>query len=366
MRRATVSPAAFLVRHSTVFILVVLMAAMAVVTVAVGDKTLVRTVAEIYIRTVIVVALYIFIGNSGVISFGSIAFVMIGAYASAWQTCCKALKPMSMVGLPDFLRLHTYPVFFASITSAILAALVAFVVGIPILRLSGIPSSIATFALLAIVFVIYSNWNSVTLGLLSVVGLPLYVDIWVALGWAVVVIVVAYIYQSSRYGLLLRATREDEVAAEAGGINIARQRLIAWVISGFFLGVAGVLYGHFVGVISVKMFYLDLTFISLAMLVVGGMRSLTGAVVGVVVLSTITELLRRAESGFHVASLHIQAPVGSQEVSLGIIMLLLLIFRPNGLTNGREIAWPRALTRSARSGGGNADPSPDTAEQHAG
>ncbi len=337
--------AALLRRHFTLIALVGIMLVSALLVAAIGDKQLMRTTAEIFIRIVIVVALYIFVGNSGVISFGSIAFMMIGAYASAWQTCCSMLKPMTMTGLPDFLRLHTYPLFFASVTSGIVAALVGLVVGIPILRLSGIPSSIATFAFLSIVYVLYSNWDTVTLGLLSVVGLPLYVNIWVALAWAVAAVLAAYLYQISRFGLILRATREDEVAARAAGINIGRQRLIAWVISAFFLGIAGVLYGHFVGVIAVNMFYTDLTFISLAMLVVGGMRSLTGAVVGVVVLSVATELLRRAEAGFSIHGIDVSIPAGSQEVALGAIMLILLILRPNGLTKGWELVWPGGRAR---------------------
>lgn len=325
--------------HSTPILLSLGLFCIAALSVMIGDNMIIRTVTEILIRIVIVVALYIFIGNSGVISFGSIAFVMIGAYASAWQTCCSMMKPMSMTGLPDFLRLQTYPVFFASITSALLAAAVALVVGLPIMRLSGIAASIATFALLVIFYIIYSNWTSVTLGLLSVVGLPLYVNIWVALGWSIAAILIAYIYQISRSALKLRATREDEVAARAGGINVARERIIGWVISGFLLGAGGVLYGHFVGVISVNMFYLDMTFISLAMLVVGGMRSLTGAVVGVVVLSLVTDVLRRAESGFSIGGTELALPAGSQEVALGLIMLVLLILRPAGLTAGKEISW---------------------------
>ena len=333
------NPISILRGSSTAIILSLALVLGALAVVALGDKMVVRTFTEILIRIVIVVALYVFIGNSGVISFGSISFAMIGAYASAWQTCCAMMKPMSMTGLPDFLRLHTYPVFFASVTSALLAAFAALIVGIPIMRLSGIAASIATFALLVIFYVLYANWNSVTLGLLSVVGLPLYVNIWVALGWALAAVLMAYTYQSSSSALKLRATREDEVAARAGGINIARERLVAWVISGFLLGVGGVLYGHFIGVISVGMFYLDLTFISLAMLVVGGMRSLTGAVVGVVAISVVTDILRRAESGFSFGGTNLALPAGSQEVALGLIMLVLLILRPAGLTGGREVTW---------------------------
>ncbi|WP_161138580.1 branched-chain amino acid ABC transporter permease [Propylenella binzhouense] len=337
----------FLKRHFTLIVLLggALLVCLAVQ--AIGDKPLIRTVTEILIRIVIVVALYIFIGNSGVVSFGSIAFVMIGAYASAWQTCCKAMKPMSMTGLPDFLRYNTYPVFAAALTSSLLAAMVALIVGLPILRLSGIPASIATLAFLSIVYVVYSNWTTVTLGLLSVVGLPLYVTIWVAFGWAAATILAAYLFQNSRFGLSLRASREDEVAARAGGVNVAFQRLLAWVLSAFFLGAAGVLYGHFVGVISVNMFYFDMTFISIAMLVVGGMRSLSGAVVGTVVLSAVTDILRRVEAGIDIGGLSISIPPGSQEVALGLIMLVLLLMRANGLMGAREFSWPRRRIEAA-------------------
>jgi branched-chain amino acid transport system permease protein len=326
------------------FALIAILLAIVLAAELIGSGNLKRTVTEALIRVVIVVALYIFVGNSGVISFGSIGFVSIGAYASAWQTCCAGLKPLTMTGLPDFLRLHSYPVFPASIASGLLAAVVALVVGGPIMRLSGIPSSIATFAFLAIVYIFYSNWNTVTLGLLSVVGLPLYVNAWIALAWASVTILVAWIYQTSRFGLALKASREDEVAARAGGIDITRQRLIAWVISAFFLGIAGALYGHFVGVISVNTFYLDLTFISLAMLVVGGMRSLAGAVIGVLALSAVTEILRWFENGVRIGEAMLKIPPGSQEVALGVIMLVLLIIRPNGLTGGRELFGLRART----------------------
>lgn len=306
----------------------------------IGDVLILRSVTEAFIYVTVVVGIYVFMGNSGVMSFGSIAFAAIGAYASAWQTCCPEMKALLMTGLPDFLRYHTYPVLVAALTSGLLAAAVAFLVGIPIMRLSGIPASIGTLAFLAIVHTVYSNWGPVTLGTRSVVGLPLYVDVWVALAWALVAVAVAFAYQRSRFGIALRATREDEVAARASGISVPAQRLIAWTLSAFFVAIGGVLYGHFVGVLTVSSFYLGMTFITLAMLVVGGTRSLAGAVTGVLLLSTVIELLRRVESGVSIGPISISAPSGLQEVALGLIMLMVLLVRPRGITNGREVAWP--------------------------
>ena len=316
----------------------VLLVIVAVVS-ALGNPVIEDTVIEALIKLVVVIGLYIFIGHSGIISFGSIAYMAIGAYATAWQTCCPQFKPMTMTGLPEFLRENTIPVLPAAITSGTLAAAVALVVGIPIMRLSGIAASIATFAILAIVNVVYSNWQTVTLGTMVVVGLPIYVDMWVAYAWVLVALVIAYVYQSSRLGLALRAAKQDETAAVAGGINIPAQRLVAWVLSAFIVGIGGVLYGHYLGIITVGSFFLDMTFITLAMLVIGGMSSLAGAVVGVITVSTFAELLRQVERGVEIGPFTLSAPSGLQEVGLGMLMLGILLWRPNGITGGKEVPW---------------------------
>ena len=314
---------------------------------AFGDGGQQRTTVEALIRVVVVVGLYIFIGNSGVISFGSIAFMAIGAYAAAWQTCCPRLKPFNMTGLPDFLKHNTIDFLPAALSSCSLAMAFALVVGYPIMRLSGISASIATLAVLAIVNVTYANWDTVTLGTNSVVGIPRYVDVWVALGCALLAIAVAYAYQESRMGRALRAASQDEVAARAVGIDVPAQRLLAWVLSAGFVALGGVLYAHFVTLITVDVFYLDMTFLTLAMLVVGGKDSLAGAVIGVVALSLVIELFRRLESGVEVFEVALKLPVSSQEVALGIAMLLILILRSGGLMGGREITWPFRRPSSA-------------------
>ncbi len=304
-----------------------------------GSATLSRTVTEALVRIVVVVGIYIFVGNSGVLSFGHISFMAIGAYATAWQTCCPQLKPFTMRGLPSFLVHNTVPTLPAAIASGALAAAFALLVGAIIMRLSGIAASIATLALLFIIEVIYSNWQSVTLGKGSLVGLPTYVTPVVAFAWVVVALIAAYAYQRSRFGLELRAAREDEVAARALGIDIYRQRLIAFTISAFFVGIGGVLYGHFLGVISIDVFFLDTTFLTLAMLVVGGMRSLAGAVMGVLVISAVIEALRRLETGIDIGGFVMSVPSGTQEIVLALAMLLIFLFRPRGIMAGRELRW---------------------------
>ncbi len=322
--------------------------AIVVATWATGDGILARTVTDALIRVVLVIGLYIFIGNSGVLSFGHIAFMLIGAYGTAWLTLSTFKKSFALQ-LPEILSATQYPVFPSAIAASLLAAGVAFVVGVPIMRLSGIAASIATLAVLGMFKTFYTNWSAWTMGAATLPGVPLYVDMWVGLGWSVFALLVAFVYQQSRYGLALRASREDEIAARAAGINIPFQRLIAFVLSAFFVGLAGVLQAHFLGSIAVRNYWLTITFISLAMLIVGGQRSLTGAVVGVVLISTVVELLLKVEKGFTVGGFEISAPPGIQELGIAIVMLVILIFRPAGIMAGREVPSPFGRRR---------DPSP--------
>ena len=165
-----------------------------------GSRLVERMVTEPFVLLVAVVGIYIFVGNSGIFSFGHMGLMAVGAYATAWQTCCPGLKPYTMEGLPDFLLNHTYPVFLSSLTSGLLAALVALAVGVFLMRLSGLVSAIATFAFLVILNVVYSGWDSITAGTSSIAGIPTYVDMWVSLAWGIVAILIAYVYQMSSRG----------------------------------------------------------------------------------------------------------------------------------------------------------------------
>ncbi len=311
-----------------------------------GNDELQVTITEMMIRLVVVVGIYLFIGNSGILSFGHIGFMCIGAYAAAWATVDPTWKQMMLTGLPDFLQNNQYGFLPAVAGGGLLAAFVALLLGSAIMRLSGIAGSIATFAFLAIVQSVYSNWESVTAATSSIIGVPTVVGPWVAWLFAIGALVLAYVFQISRFGLMLRASRDDEVAAKSSAVGIVKVRLIAFVVSAFIVGVAGALYAHFLGILTADTFYLSLTFVTLAMLVVGGVGSLTGAVTGVIVVTVVVEVLRHMEAGVAVGATNLHLPQGSQEIGLGIIMALVMIFRPSGLARGREVPWP--FTPAAR------------------
>ena len=181
------------------------------------DDTLNVTLTEMFIRVIVVVGLYVFIGNSGIISFGQIGFMCIGAYAAAWATAEPSFKQIMLQGLPAFLQENQYPFLVAVAGALVLPALVALCLGIAIMRLSGTAASIATFAFLMIVNSVYSNWDSVTAGVSSIIGIPTVVGPWTAYAFAILAVIIAYLYQISRFGLMLRASRDDDVAATGLG-----------------------------------------------------------------------------------------------------------------------------------------------------
>ncbi len=313
-----------------------------------GGEGLHFTMTEMLIRMTVVVGMYLFIGNSGIMSFGHIAFMCIGAYAAAWATVDPGWKQIMLTGLPEFLQEGQYPFPVAVLGAGVLSAAVALVLGAAIMRLNGLAASIATFAFLAIVNSLYSNWETVTGGTSSVIGIPTVVNPWIALFFVVIAIAAAFAFQNWRYGLMLRASRDDEVAARSSSVNPIRVRLVAFVCSAFIVGVGGAVYAHFLGVLTADAFYLSLSFVTLSMLVVGGIGSLSGAVIGTVAVTVIVEVLRACERGVSIDRLALALPHNSQEIGLGIFMALILVFRPSGITRSREMQWPFARLKVSR------------------
>jgi branched-chain amino acid transport system permease protein len=297
------------------------------------------------VNTAIVVALYVFIGNSGVLSFGQMSFVAIGAYLSGILTLGAEQKNFVLPSMFPVLR-HTHVSTPTSLALGALAGGVfALATGIALMRLSGLPAGIATFAVLGITTNIIAYWEKIGPGVTALALVP-ESGTWTLALCTVIAIVVAFAYQRSRFGRRLRATREDPRAAEASGIHVHRERLYAFVISGALAGFAGGLLVHELGSITVDQVSLELTFITLAMLVIGGMQSMWGAVVGALLISGLNSFLNEAEQGIHLG-FYVNLPDGSRLVALGAVMALVLILKPSGLTGGREVTLG-GLRRAAR------------------
>ena len=287
-----------------------------------------------------VVALYVFIGNSGVLSFGHVSFIALGAWTAGVLTVPTAEKPAIMPNLAHFLRTTTVGNVPSLLLASLAGGVFALVVGLALMRLSGLAAGIATFGVLEITHNVLRYYEKIGPGLNTFSSVPETTGLWQASIGALIAIGVAFAYQRSRFGRMLRATREDAPAASAVGISVYRQRLGAFVVSGVLAGLAGGLYVHLLP-LNTESLYLDLTFITLAMLVVGGATSLWGAVVGALAVSALDSFLAQAENGVKIFGGTLDLPAGTRLVVVGVLMALVLILRPSGLTGGREFRLPR-------------------------
>jgi branched-chain amino acid transport system permease protein len=313
-----------------------------------GGQLLQRKVQLALIYLLLVVALYMFTGNSGVFSFGTVSFMAIGAYTTALLTIPPKIKHDAFYLLPQFIQRANWPTTAAIVFGGLLAAGFGLVLSLPLMRLSGIAASLATFAVLNIVYLVGNNWTGITNGSEGLEGVPQNTTVDTTLVWSLVAITAAYVLQISRYGVRLRASREDYRAARSIGIGVHGERRLGFVVSAFFAGIAGGLFAQYIGSFNASAFYLDITFLTVVMLVVGGVTSLAGAVLGSIFISFVSEFLYSIENGFNIGSMHVPGRSGLREVILAVIMLAILILRPRGITGGRELGWLFSSQRRGR------------------
>lgn len=301
-----------------------------------------RIIVNFMIALVLVLAIQSFSGNSGIVSFGHVAFMGIGAYVAALLMIPPSIKKSTLPELPSFLGDRSLPYLPAILVAAAVSGVVAAVIGIALTRMQETAMAMATIGILVIFFVIFDNWTEVTRGATGLFGIPQSTTVWWALGFAVLTIFIARAFRESRAGLKLRASRTDALAAEALGADVVRLRFSAWVLSGILMGMGGALWAGFNIAFGPKQFFFAQTFNLLAMIVVGGLATVSGGIVGAFVITAVFEVMRRLEE-------RIEVP-GITQIVVALLILLVLYCRPNGLTGLRESdeAIGRAFTRLSR------------------
>ncbi len=319
---------------------------LAVLTELLGIPLLVRIVTVMVVSIIIVLGLQLYMGNSGILSFAHIGFMGIGAYTSVLLSMTPAAKELTNSNLYPFLISLHLPFVLSLLIGALVAAFIAAVVAYPLMRLSDAAAVITTFALLVIINVVMVHWDRVTNGPRTLFGVDNYTNLWTAVIFCVITIFAVYFFKESRVGLRLRATRDDAYAAASIGINMVVMRWLAFIASAFIAGVGGALWAHFITSFTPYSFYLTETFVILAMLVIGGPYSVSGAVIGTLVVTTAREVLRAIENYVNIQQIFPEGFFGFTEVVLAIVLIVILIYRPTGLMGSQEIRWPPRLRKS--------------------
>ncbi len=279
-----------------------------------------------FIYVVFVAGLNIFMGFTGQVSFGHNAFAAIGGYTSAVLTATYGWEPLpaALVGLAGALT-------------------IALLIGFPVLRLRGHYLAMATLAIGLIVYEVAVEWDSVTHGYMGISGIPpLGIGSWtigsdrsllfVLMIFAGLALLASAGIRRSRLGRALVAAAGSEDAARALGINVARYKLVAFMISAAYASVAGSLFVHAVGFVSPEVFGLQMVVLAFTMLYVGGIGSISGPVFGAIIVSILPETFRTFKD--------------YQDLAYGAALIVILIYAPRGLSSLPEL-WTRRLRRDA-------------------
>lgn len=321
-----------------------------------------RLVTVMLLNAIVVVGIQIYIGNTGVLSFGHIGFGAIAGYAFATFAISPAEKlkriPDAPFGLVD-VDASPYLAIAVAVGITLVAALI---LGIGLARSGAesgaVAATVITLALLFVTHEVARNWPDLTggdrAGLAFEIGgnLKSRTPIIAAL---VLALVVARLYSTSRSGRLAIAAREDNLAARAMGVNPLVQQMVALLLSVAVVAVGSSLQVWHTGSILPGDFFFDYSLLTLVMLIVGGRNSVSGAVVGVIVMTIGREFTRRmGQDGFEFFGIGLDdAPLdwvfreNLQTVFLGVSMLAFMIWRPVGILDDWEIDhWLRRRFRS--------------------
>ncbi|MDT3378069.1 branched-chain amino acid ABC transporter permease [Labrys neptuniae] len=331
----------------TVAIGIVLAALVAIGAPLVLSDYLTRILILIALNSILVLCLSLSNGFTGVFSLGHVGFVGAGAYASGILSLTVQQKAALLPHLPGLLSSLSLPFLPATLAAGLFTALLAVIVGYPLMRLSGYFVSVATMGFLIIVNVVLINAVDFTRGSRTFTGVPLQTNLPWVMAWLVVTLLLLARLVYSPFGRSMMAVRDDTIAAGAVGIDVLRTRLIAFVIGAFFAGVGGSLYAHYLGSFSPITFYFAMTLNLIAMLVLGGMGSLSGALIGVVCVSLLSEVLRSAERGFSLLGVTVPPLFGASQIVLGIVFILIMIFRPKGIMGDRELTFGATKTSAS-------------------
>ncbi|HPF43786.1 MAG TPA: branched-chain amino acid ABC transporter permease [Syntrophomonadaceae bacterium] len=294
------------------------------------------------------ISMNLVLGFTGMFSLGHSGFMCIGAYVAAILTMSPASKEIIyfMEPIVPVLAKVQWPILPAIIAAGIVAAIFGFLIGIPALRLRDDYLAIATLGFAEIIRIVVTNTISITNGSLGLKNIPSVKSLWVYWGIAIITIIILKKIINSNWGYAFKAIRDNEIAAEAMGVNIFSHKVLSFTIGAFFAGIAGALMAFLITSVDPTMFRFTFTFQILLIVVLGGMGSLTGSVISAVIITILMEVLRVVEQPFDLFGL-LQIPglPGMRMVIFAIGLLLVILFYRQGLMGTREFNWDYLLDK---------------------
>lgn len=308
----------------------------------IGDDYVRRVLNLSAIYTIVSVSMNLVNGFTGLFSLGQAGFMAIGAYTVAIFTVPLAERAKIFYIIPQnpVLAQIELPFVVALILGGLLAALVAILIGVPVLRLKSDYLAIATLGVSEIIRIVFTNAKSITNGALGIKSIPAMPTMWVFFGVAILSVALISLLINSSYGRAFKAIREDEIAAEAMGINLFKHKVMSFAIGAFFAGIGGGLLASLLATVDPKQFYFTVTYNFLLIIVLGGMGSISGTVIASFVVTAGLEVLRFFDDSLTLFGINI--PIfrpGFRMVIFSILLMVLVLFFRNGLLGQKELSW---------------------------
>jgi branched-chain amino acid transport system permease protein len=289
------------------------------------------------VNIILAVSLNLVNGFTGQFSMGHAGFMSVGGYFAAFlTTTLQASHPEWFVqgGISSLIF------FFALIAGGLFASCVGYMVGLPSLRLRGDYLAIVTLGFSEIIRVVVLNIDAIG-GARGLPNIPALSSFGWVYSWVVLAVFTVWRVINSAQGRAFLAVREDEIAAESMGVHTTRTKVRAFVIGAFFAGVAGGLFAHYLRYLNPQTFDINRSFEIIIMVVLGGMGSVTGSVVAAVLLTGMREALRPLQE---------LTRIDFRMVIYSLVLILLMLSRPNGLLGTREFTdfLPKRLREKLR------------------
>ncbi|MDD3689459.1 MAG: branched-chain amino acid ABC transporter permease [Synergistaceae bacterium] len=306
----------------------------------------------IAVNAILALSLNLIYGFTGMFSLGHAGFMAIGAYVCALLILTPAQKTTMWILQPLVWPLSVIqtPFFVAVLMAGLVAAVCGLLIALPVLRLGGDYLGIATLGFAEIIRVVLTNLSSITNGALGIKGIPAHANLWWNYGWLLLTLFFIIRLVNSNFGNVLKAIRDDEIAAKNMGINTFFYRVVSFTVGAFFAGVGGALMGSLITTIDPKMFVFTLTFNVLMITVAGGLGSITGSLIGSVVITVLLEWLRIVENPLIIGSFEIPGIPGMRMVIFSLALILIILFRSEGIMGMKEFSWNSLFGSSARGG----------------
>ncbi len=305
-----------------------------------ASSMLVTVLKKGAIYAVIAVSMNLLNGFTGLFSLGQAGFMLVGAYTYAVLTIPVA-KRVAVYQMYAGGAIHfQLPWIVGILLAGVMAALLAALIGLPVLRLKSDYLAIATLGFAEIIRAIiqYEKLGPITNGSLLLKTYPTFSSVLFPFAAATICIGIIVLLINSTYGRAFKAIRDDEIAAEAMGINLFRHKQMAFVISSFFAGVGGALLAMYQGTLQANAFKSAMTYEILLIVVIGGMGSVTGSVLASFLFITASEWwLRFLDSEQFIGSF--QVPLlrsGFRMVVFSIVIMVVVLFFRKGIMGDRE------------------------------